>query len=135
MNTPFLGRGWNFPPQFDRATAQVTMLEGEADIRSSLHVLLSTLPGERVMQPDYGCDLTPLLFQPVDTALRTFLQDRIRTAVLSYEPRITVDRVDLEPDPNEGRILITLDYTVRTTNSRQNLVFPFHQTEGTETPR
>lgn len=132
MKTAFLGRGWSFPPTFDPATRQVKLLDGEADVESSLYVLLSTLPGERVMQPAFGCDLTPLLFQPLDTTLRTFLQDKIRTSILYHEPRIDVVRVDLTPNPLEGLILIELDYTIRATNSRHNVVFPFYRSEGSE---
>ena len=132
METAFLGRGWSFPPTFDLATRQVKLLDGEADIQSSLSVLLSTLPGERVMQPAFGCDLTPLLFQPLDTTLRTFLQDKIRTAILYHEPRIDVVRVDLTPNSLEGLILIELDYTIRATNSRHNVVFPYYRSEGSE---
>lgn len=132
MDTDFLGRGWSFPPQFDPTTRQVVLLDGEADIRGSLYVLLSTLPGERVMQPTFGCDLTPLLFQPLDTTLRTFLQDKIRTSILYHEPRIDVVRVDLAPNPTEGTIVIELDYTIRATNSRHNVVFPFYRSEGSE---
>lgn len=132
METAFLGRGWSFPPTFDLATRQVKLLDGEADIQSSLSVLLSTLPGERVMQPAFGCDLTPLLFQPLDTTLRTFLQDKIRTAILYHEPRIDVVRVDLTPNSLEGLILIELDYTIRATNSRHNVVFPYYRSEGSK---
>lgn len=132
MESAFLGRGWSFPPEFDLATRQVKLLDGEADIQSSLSVLLSTLPGERVMQPAFGCDLTPLLFQPLDTTLRTFLQDKIRTAILYHEPRIDVVRVDLTPNSLEGLILIELDYTIRATNSRHNVVFPYYRSEGSE---
>ncbi len=136
MENAFLGRGWSFPPAFNPAIGTVQLLDGEADIRSSLYILLSTVPGERIMQPTFGCDLTPLLFQPLDTALRTFLQDKIRTSVLYHEPRIDVVRVDLQPDTGtEGTVIISLDYTIRSTNSRHNLVFPFYRTEGTEIPR
>jgi hypothetical protein len=135
MEPPFLGRGWSFPPMFDPTTRQVKLLDGEADIQSSLYVLLSTLPGERVMQPTFGCDLTPLLFQPLDTTLRTYLQDKIRTAILYHEPRIDVVRVELTPNALEGLLLIELDYTVRATNSRHNVVFPYYRSEGSEVAR
>ena len=135
MEPPFLGRGWSFPPTFDPTTRQVKLLDGEADIQSSLYVLLSTLPGERVMQPTFGCDLTPLLFQPLDTTLRTYLQDKIRTAILYHEPRIDVVRVELTPNVLEGLLLIELDYTVRATNSRHNVVFPYYRSEGSEVTR
>jgi hypothetical protein len=62
MNRPFLGRGWTFPPEFDPVLPGVKMLEEETDIASSLELLLSTRPGERVMLPEYGCNLEELVF-------------------------------------------------------------------------
>ena len=53
----FLGRGWSFPPRFDDRQYTIMMVEEEEDIRQSLRILFSTLPGERLMKPDYGCDL------------------------------------------------------------------------------
>jgi len=108
------------------------MIAGEEDIRSSLEILLSTGVGERVMQPTYGADLKNLLFEPLDTGLRAYIEDLIKTAILYHEPRIRLDKVTLTAKPNEGRIDISLDYTIRSTNSRYNFVYPFYQREGTE---
>ena len=136
MITPphhFLGRGWGFPPTFDRASGTVDMLEGVADIQSSLHVLLTTMVGERLMQPRYGCNLEEMIFESLDTTLRTQLTDKIETAILYFEPRIDLERVFLNTTRElEGVLLIEVDYRVRTTNSRFNFVFPFYKTEGTE---
>jgi len=129
----FLGRGWGFPPEFNRATKAVNMLEDEADIKSSLEILLSTRLGERVMVPDYGCNLDELLFKPLTLTLKTFVIDLIRTAILYYEPRIDLNKIDIDPtDELEGVLLINLDYTVRATNSRKNMVYPFYKAEGNE---
>ena len=129
----FLGRGWGFPPEFNRATKAVGMLEDEADIKSSLEILLSTRLGERVMVPDYGCNLDELLFKPLTLTLKTFVIDLIKTAILYYEPRIDLNKIDIDPtDELEGVLLINLDYTVRATNSRKNMVFPFYKAEGNE---
>jgi len=109
------------------------MLEDEADIKSSLEILLSTRLGERVMVPNYGCNLDELLFKPLTLTLKTFVVDLIKTAILYHEPRIEINKIEIDPtDELEGVLLINLDYTVRATNSRKNMVYPFYKEEGNE---
>lgn len=133
MQYPFLGRGWSFPPTFDRNISGVEMLEDASDIASSLEILLSTLQGERVMLPQYGCNLDELLFEGLDTRMKTLLADKIESAVLYHEPRIELENVILsENDDVEGVVTISIDYRVKTTNSRFNLVFPYYLQEGTD---
>ncbi len=128
----FLGKGWGFPPTFNKSSKTVEMLSDEPDIRSSLEILLSTNVGERVMQPKYGCNLHRLLFEPVDTTLQAYIKDLIKTAILYFEPRIILNDVVLVAQPLEGRIDIEIDYTIATTNTRKNYVYPFYLEEGTE---
>ncbi len=129
----FLGTGWGFPPTFNAMEKSVEMLSGVDDIYSSLHILLTTMQGERIMQPRYGCNVEELVFEPLDTALKTLMIDKIETAILLYEPRITADSVSIkEQNDNSGLVLIQIDFTVKTTNSRFNFVFPFYKNEGTE---
>ncbi len=129
--TSFLGRGWSFPPTFNRAGRMVEMDSDEEDIRSSLHILLTTRVGERIMQPDYGCNLDDMVFENLDLTLKTYIIDLIETAILYHEPRIDVESISLkQPNPGEGLILIEIVYRVRTTNSRFNFVFPFYKNEG-----
>lgn len=126
----FLGTGWSFPPSFDPQLGIVQMLSDEADIQSSLEILLSTRLGERVMQPTYGCNLDEMLFEPLTTTLKTYIADLIRTAILYHEPRITVNKVDMtESNDLEGLVLIKLEYTVKSTNSRYNYVYPYYKQE------
>ncbi len=131
----FLGTGWGFPPTFSRAGRGVEMISDEADIRSSLEILLSTEVGERVMQPKYGCNLHRLLFEPLDLTLQAYMRDLVKTAILYFEPRIILDDVTFELASEEGRIDITIDYTVATTNTRNNFVYPFYLGEGTQVER
>jgi phage baseplate assembly protein W len=129
----FLGTGWDFPPSFSKTSGQVELISDEVDIQSSLEILLSTRQGERVMRQDYGCNLDELVFEPLTTTFKTYIKDLIATAILYYEPRIDVNKIDLDSTGElDGRILITVDYTVRATNSRFNFVFPFYKTEQTE---
>jgi uncharacterized protein len=129
----FLGTGWSFPPEFARESGEVVMVSEEEDIRSSLEILFGTGSGERLFYPEYGLDTRELLFEPMSTTLKTELLDRVRIAILIYEPRI--DLVSLEIDTtagNDGRLRIILEYRVKATNSRYNLVYPFSITDGNE---
>jgi len=129
----FLGSGWSFPPEFSKEGRSVKMLEDEADIESSLEILLSTRLGERIMVPGYGCNLDELLFSPLNLTLKTYVIDLIKTAILYHEPRIDVKKIDIDPtDELNGVLLINIDYIVRTTNSRKNMVFSFYKEEGNE---
>lgn len=129
--TDFLGVGWSFPPKFNRESGQVETRRHELDIDESLFILLSTVPGERIMRPDFGCNMEELLFNPISLSLTTYMSDLIRTAILYHEPRIDVEKIDFsETDRLAGEVRIQIDYTVRATNSRRNFVFPFYKGEG-----
>jgi phage baseplate assembly protein W len=131
----FLGTGWSFPPTFLRSSRSVVMTADEEDIRCSLEILLSTEVGERIMQPRYGCNLSRLVFEPLDLTLQAYMKDLIRTAILYFEPRIVVDDVTFELDVDQGRIEISIDYTIARTNTRGNYVYPFYRAEGSEVER
>jgi phage baseplate assembly protein W len=130
-NIAFLGTGWAFPPTFAKTSGTVKMVSAEDDINSSLEILLSTGLGERLMQPTYGCDLKRLLFEPLDTGLKAYIKDLIKTATLYHEARIRLDDISLHARPEKGVLEITLQYTISATNSRYNFVYPFYLKEGT----
>ena len=127
----FLGTGWAFPPQFEKLTGSVVLLSNENDIENSLQVLLKTRIGERIMQPAYGCNLDVLLFEPLNQSLLTYIKDLVFTAIYYFEPRINPENVTLEATETEGTVTVNVEYTIRSTNARHNLVFPFYLDEGT----
>ena len=128
--TTYLGTGWSFPPQFSKTLKEVKLISEEADIKSSLEVLLSTRVGERIMQPGYGCNLDELVFEPLNVSLQTYIKDLVFTSIYFYEPRINPENVTLEPVDVEGIVNVTIEYTIRSTNTRHNLVFPYYLNEG-----
>lgn len=133
INTDFLGIGWSFPPEFNKTEGNVTMTTDVEDINNSLIILLSTRPGERVMFPNYGCDLQEMLFKPLDLTLITQMRGIIERAILYHEPRINIIDIDITTiEESEGQVLIHVDYEVRNTNTRSNIVFPFYKGEATE---
>ncbi|MFP3271155.1 MAG: GPW/gp25 family protein [Paraburkholderia sp.] len=127
----FLGRGWSFPPRFDLHTGEVVMVEADPDIRESLYILLTTLPGERVMVPNYGCALQSFVFASLDANTQTQIRRLVSDAILFYEPRIDLQHIGVEIDMPNGVASLSIDYTVRRTNSRSNIVIPFCHDEGT----
>ncbi|MEO7316904.1 MAG: GPW/gp25 family protein [Ginsengibacter sp.] len=129
----FLGVGWSFPPTFNLQIKGVEMTEKEIDIERSLQILLTTALGERVMEPKYGCNMDSLLFEPLNTTVKTIMIDKIETAILFFEPRVDAQKINLNlQDELEGKVLIEINYIVRSTNSRYNFVFPYYINEGTE---
>ena len=132
----FLGRGWSFPPSFDPVLHRANMVEGEADIVQSINLIFAITPGQRQMLPQFGCDLAQFVFQPLDLSLATMIETTIRRALLNYEPRINVNNVTAVAGADTARqeVLVTVDYTVRTTNRRYNLVYPYYLNEATGVP-
>jgi uncharacterized protein len=132
MDESFLGRGWSFPPSFANQGRGLRMVAAEEDIRQSLLIILSTQLGERVMRPTFGWRRDGLVFESISTSFATFLRREIESAVLFFEPRVKLDTVRFKRLANrEGLIEMRLDYTVRATNTRSNLVFPFYLQEAT----
>ena len=131
--TSFLGTGWSYPPQFVSETGEVLMTSDHEDIEASLKILLGTAAGERFLNPKYGLDLHEELFEPMSTTMTTFLKDRAKVALLIYEPRINLLALELDTTAQlEGRVALVVDYEVRATNSRFNLVYPFYLAGGSE---
>jgi phage baseplate assembly protein W len=128
----FLGTGWAFPPSFDWRSKEAVLVSQVQDIEQSLHILLSTVPGERVMQPAYGCGIKRMVFENVNESTVTEIKDVVAKAVLFFEVRITLHEVDIDvSDIASGVLRLKLDYTVRTTNTRTNMVYPLYLREGT----
>ncbi|GAA3591294.1 hypothetical protein GCM10022396_05920 [Flavivirga amylovorans] len=132
----FLGTGWSFPPTFHKESALgVEMVSNEKDIQQSLEILLNTKLGERIMTPRYGCDIYTYLFESISNSRMYQIIEMIKTAILRYEPRIKLIKVLLdESEYLDGVIRINLDYTIPSTNTRFNLVFPYYKIEGTDIP-
>lgn len=129
----FLGRGVRFPLQVDPKTGKIAMVSEEEDIRESIGIILRTSMGERVMRPDFGSSVMDYLFQPVTGNVLLGLAHDVRQCLFDQEQRIE----DIEVNCTEygggmGGILIEVSYTVCSTNSRYNHVYPFYLTEGEE---
>jgi Bacteriophage baseplate protein W len=125
----FLGRGWAFPLALG-GTGDVAMTGEEEDVRQAILLILETAKGERVMRPDFGCGLRRLVFEPMSAALKTLVRKEVEDALVTWEPRIDIQSVVVSEHRSiRGGLLIDIRYSVRTTNTFYNLVYPFYLQE------
>ena len=129
MSKDFLGRGWKFPVAVD-AAGKIALSEFEQDIREAIRLVLLTIPGERVMRPDFGAGLHTFVFASMSATTLGAIQSAVQKALIQWEPRIQVLTVKVTPERGDiGQVSIDIDYRVRATNTTFNLVFPFYLQE------
>ena len=132
MAAEFLGVGWQFPVEKDTTENRIAAAKYEDSIKQAIRIILFTAKGERVMRPTFGCDLHQLLFAPNDAGTRGMAEHYVREALQLWEPRIEVLRVKAEAAGAPEEVLrISIDYRVRATDNRFNLVYPFYLERGT----
>ena len=132
LEKSFLGKGWSFPPTFDKKLGDIEMVTMDEDIKQSLEIYFSTKLGERIMRSDYGCFLHSQVFELANESLIQGLSKELERSINEFEPRILVIEIKAnKKDSSEGLIEINVVYEIRATNNRSNIVFPFYINEGT----
>ncbi|MFB2971838.1 GPW/gp25 family protein [Aerosakkonema sp. BLCC-F183] len=126
MDTNFLGVGWISPVQLNKA-GKIEMARDEDCVGQSILMILNTAKGERIMRPDFGCGIHDLVFANNSPGTIGQVINEVRQSLIDWEPRIDVLEVDAYSDENQPNLLlIQINYQVRTTNNRFNLVYPFY---------
>jgi uncharacterized protein len=127
----FSGSGWGF----DFAQGGVSLddsgrvyeTSGEAKIKQAIWILLSTAKGERIGHPDFGCGIHDLVFSTRTAGTMGEIMQSVREAIVYWEPRVALTSVDARPHPSDPLgILVDIQYVIRATNSRANMVYPFY---------
>lgn len=131
IDRSFLGTGWSFPPTFRREWYGVEMVSDEENVRKNIQIILQTITGERVMLPTFGCNLQPYVFEPLNVPNIAMIEKIVKDALTIHEPRIIVGNLTSTPNQQEGLLEINIEYTIITTNTRYNYVFPFYMKEAT----
>ena len=118
--TPPVWTAWRFGhPDLDDdlsglsvgSQGRIELVRDAEAIRQALMLLLSTRPGERVMRPDYGCDLWRLVFSPNDDTTAGLAIHYVRRAVERFEARVVILAIDAGPAADApDRLEVTLDY-------------------------
>jgi phage baseplate assembly protein W len=122
----FLGRGWAYPIAL-ATDGSFMLVERNEDIRQAVEVILLTELGERVMRPEFGAGMHDKVFAGLDAATLGGHRSAITRALRLHEPRIEDVEVEITvPDPLGSRLVITVGWTVRLTNRRDNLVYDYY---------
>jgi phage baseplate assembly protein W len=130
MSRDFLGTGWKFPIRVN-PTGGLSWSSDEHDIQEAIWIILATAPGERQMRPRFGCGIHNSVFAPNEPKTHGTIATQVRKALTEFERRIDLVDVRVEAAPDEpNKLLIRVDYRIRTTNAFHNLVYPFYIQEG-----
>lgn len=114
------GRGWAFPPRF--TSDGVKMAVGAEDVRQSLWIILSTLPGERIMREDFGCDLNQFMFISISSSLLSDIEQHINDCILRYEPRAQVINIKFDTtNMKDGVVEVLVNYCLTGSVIQQQL--------------
>lgn len=131
MSNEFLGKGWAYPVERDPNTSQFRTSGHEQAIAESIQIILNTAKGERIMRPDFGCGIHDLVFAQNNQGTAGLAQFYVEEALVRWEPRIDLEEIQVNADPSDlARLLITIRYRVRKTDSEFNLVYPFYLARG-----
>lgn len=126
----FIGRGWAFPIRTD-ANGGIALVSREREVAEAIRVIVSTIPGERPMRPEFGCRIHDYVFSPADSATADAISAEVTRALAMWEHRIDVgDVVVSYTDEDPTVFYIDIQYQMKQTNSRHNLVFPFYVIPG-----
>ncbi len=130
----FVGTGWSWPVTAD-STGGIALTSGPAELEQAMYLVLATAPGERPMRPEFGCRLQEFVFAPADAGTAGLIAAEVRSSLVRWEPRVVVEDVVVTADAAEPSTLwIDVRYTVRSSNDRRNLVFPFYVIPEHESP-
>lgn len=122
----FLGKGLRFPVSVN-LNGGVSSSALEENVRQSIFVILGTAPGERLMRPDFGCQIHDLMFAPNNDITAARAEVYCEEAIYKYEPRIEWVKCYAGPNGDESnRLDVRIEYVIAGKNDKRNLVFPYY---------
>lgn len=125
-----IGSGWRFPPNVD-GRGGIALVSREQEIEEAIEIILSTPKGQRIMRPEFGCRIHELIFAPMNAGTAAAVSHHVKEALGWWEPRIDVEDVTVEADPNnQSCLLIYISYRIRATHDERALVYPFYTIPG-----
>ena len=122
----FLGTGMKFPPQIEPGTGRFALSSGGQSVRESVYLILMTSQGERWLEPAFGSQMTSYAFMDTSPTVMRMMSDQLQDLLLRQEPRIGDVEVEVDPEQQEGCLVVSIRYTIAATNQEDNLVFPFY---------
>ena len=126
MRQEFLGSGMKFPPQINPVTGRFEVAKGETSVKESVYLILMTQKTERWIRPEFGSSLMNYTFMDTSVTMLNIMAREIAGDLMSQEPRLADVNVSIDSTSKQGCLIIYIDYLIRQTNVRDNLVFPFY---------
>lgn len=126
----FLGTGFQFPPCVDPGTGRFLTSSGEQSVKESVYLILMTQRGERWVIPEFGSDLLSYTFMDPSVTMLNVMSNSLRSVLLEQEPRISDVQIEIDPQVQDGCLIVNIQYRVTESNTRDNLVFPFYLNAG-----
>lgn len=125
MNTDFLGKGFALPLRIN-ARGGIAQSQNTQKIQESIRFILGTQYNERIMRPNFGCNLNSLLFAPNNRATANLAHYYVEEGLRIWEPRIIVEEITVDNDYDINCLIIKVSYRIKATYELENLVYPFY---------
>lgn len=120
------GKRWVFPPRLGDRN-RIGLVEDHSNIRQSIYVIINTVPGERVMRPDFGCEIHSLIFAPANFETAALAELYVREALERWEPRIELHDISVTPGTaDRGELFIEIKYRIKDQHDLRSLVYPYY---------
>jgi phage baseplate assembly protein W len=124
--TQILGKRLAFPLHLDDRN-QLAMVDGDMAVRQSIYLIVMTVPGERVLRPEFGCRIHELIFDPLNSQTFITAKRYVEEAIRRWEPRIDVEELTIDSgDVDRGEMLIYIKYKHKDRPDPRSLVFPYY---------
>jgi hypothetical protein len=121
-----IGRRWSYPPRLGDRN-QVSLSQDDMAIREAIFIIINTVPGERVMRPDFGCEIHSLIFWPANDQTGAIAERYVREALERWEPRIEIKDITVVPGNTElGELIINISYRIKGYHDIRSLVYPYY---------
>jgi len=93
-------------------TKDLPILINERAITRSIRNLVETIPKERFFNLNLGSDVRSSLFDFVDFATASVIEDQIKITILNYEPRVSNLKVEVDPKPDRNEFEVTVNFDI-----------------------
>ena len=93
-------------------TDDLIALKNENAISRSVRNIVMTLPGEKPFNPNFGSNVSALLFESMDEVTSSLIVDEIRTSIDNYEPRVELQSVEAIPDFDGNSYDVVIIYDI-----------------------
>ena len=122
----YLGAGMKFPPQVNKATGRFMLSSKEENVKESIYLILMTQKTERFMRPEYGSSILSYAFADTGETMLALMQQELEEDILKNEPRVDDVTIRIDAQSRSGCLIIYIDYRLRGSSIRDNMLFPFY---------